>query len=578
MRGGASSFSLGDVEVRVSASCKSHHFVSQGEEDCLLSAVLDVRRGGGALFEEAELRLLRRRSYALVGANGAGKTTLLRVLEHLQRERVHLVAQFEEEEEEKSVFSDDSAFSFLLHHDSRLLRAAALLEDCVEDELAQVAAEVETLEENAGERARAALRRVGFRKRIQREETKLKTLSGGWKMRARLAVALNSGAQVLLLDEPTTSLDSEGIEMLEAFMRETYDDMCFVVVSHNRAFLERTCSDVLLLQHKSLQHFPMSFEAFWAVSAEKTTRKQHQFDKQEVKVQELKRQVAVLQSTASKGHSNVAGAISARKKKLEQIEEGTCNKHENGKRYHRFSVKTFFYQYGPNVSGKLQPPMLPRPPRWNLAQPSSCCFGRDEVLIGLEDAVIGHKTALLSIKSLAIRSGTKLLIQGRNGTGKSTLLRSIAGDIPLLSGTRTVSHRARIGYYSQLAGQELGGVVSSPLDFIMETCNLPEREARSRLVQFGIQNELFAHRVCDLSGGQRVRLVFAKLCAFEPHMLLLDEPETHLDLLTIAQLFECLSNNWNEGALVMISHDDYLADICNEWITVGEEIEGSVIH
>lgn len=111
-----------------------------------------------------------------------------------------------------------------------------------------------------------------------------------------------------------------------------HETCAFVIVSHNRAFLEKTCSDVLLLQNRALQHFPMSFEAFWAASAEKATRRQHQFDTQEKKIQDLKKQVANLQSVAAKGHSNVAGALGARKKKLEQMETGTCNKHDNGKR------------------------------------------------------------------------------------------------------------------------------------------------------------------------------------------------------------------------------------------------------
>jgi hypothetical protein len=98
-------------------------------------------------------------------------------------------------------------------------------------------------------------------------------------------------------------------------------------------------------------------------------------------------------------------------------------------RYHRFSVKHFFYQYGPNCAGKIEPPVLPRPPRWNL-----CCdsvFGDgDEVLMSLEDAEIGHATKkVLSLKSLSIRGRSKLLIRGRNGSGKTTLLRTIAGEV-----------------------------------------------------------------------------------------------------------------------------------------------------
>ncbi len=349
-----------------------------------------------------------------------GKSTLLSVLSDakisaLCGDRMQLVSQFEDEQMQTAGVG--SALQYVLANDVKLNRVRGALDSCDGDEIGALVAEEELLEESAVERATSVLRKLGFRKRVLREETPIARLSGGWRMRARLAVALNAGAEVLLLDEPTTSLDSEGIGMLEEFISNTYEELCFVIVSHNRAFLERTCSDVLLLQQKALAHFPMSFEAFWDVTAEKNTRKRHEFDKQEAQVQELKKQVAALQSTAAKGHSNVAGAIGARKKKLEQIEAGTCNKHENGKRYHRFSNKTFFYQYGPNVAGKLQPPALIRPPRLALVPPAVAGFGPDDVLLGLSDAVVGYRrdSVLLELSSLAVRSGTKLLIRGRNG-------------------------------------------------------------------------------------------------------------------------------------------------------------------
>ncbi len=131
--------------------------------------------------------------------------------------------------------------------------------------------------------------------------------------------------------------------------------------------------------------------------------------------------------------------------------------------------------------------------------------------------------------------------------------------------------RARVGHNAQLAGERFGKLECSALDYLMESCSLKEVDARSALAQFGLTAEVAALRVSDLSGGQRVRLSFAKLGVEQPHVLLLDEPETHLDLLTIASLAECLSN-WSEGgAIVMITHDDYLAALCNQTVVVGDE-------
>ncbi len=569
---------MSGIEVKVMCPTKSHHnAIRIGDDDeCLLNFMLDVRRGGTLLLEDSLLRLLRSRSYALVGNNGVGKSTLLDAISNggeiaaVARHVTHLVGQFEDNEMKSG--NAGCALNLVLANDVQLNRVRNRLESCPEEELASCVSEEELLEESAKERATKALRRLGFESRIMRERTAVEHLSAGWRMRARLAVALNAGAEILLLDEPTTSLDASGIGMLVESIRCLYQEMCFVIVSHNRTFLERTCSDVLLLQEKKLVHYPMSFEAFWSVTAQKIPRKQKQFDKQEAMVENLKRQVASLQSSAAKGHSNVAGAIGARKKKLEQIESGTCNKHENGKRYHRFSNKTFFYQYGPNVSGSLRPPVLVRPPRWTLAPPRSSSFGCDDILLALSDAKIGYANAdaLLSFCSLAIRPGMKILVKGKNGGGKSSLLRTLAGELSLLSGTRFLHHHVRLGYFSQLSGEQFSSVTKSPLEFMMESCGLREVDARAKLHQFGISGDVSVLRMADLSGGQKVRFAFAKLSADEPHILLLDEPETHLDLLTNAQLAECLSN-WNDGAVVLVTHDDDLAVVCNETIQVGDE-------
>lgn len=564
MKGGSSA-----IEVKVMSPNKSHHNTSRvGEEDeCFVNVVLDVRRGGSLLLEESLVRLHKGRTYALVGNNGVGKSTLLTALRDTFSDRVFLLSQFHEDEEKGENEESASALDYVMGHDTRLERVRDALETCEAAQITALANEEALLEENARERAVSCLQRVGF-KRTMREQRAMKQLSGGWRMKARLAVALNANAQIVLLDEPTTSLDVQGIGLLEDAVAAVHADVAFVIVSHNRAFLERTCSDVLLFQQHKLEHFPMSFESFWQVTDEKRVRKQRLFDKQEAKEKQLKQQIAALQSAAAKGQDKAAGAIGARKKKLEQLEAGTCNKHENGKRYHRFSNKTFFYKYGPNVSGKLQPPVLVRPPRFHLSCPAGSGFHGEDVLLSLSDAKIGFEQSkvLKQFDSLVICNGTKLLIEGPNGSGKSTLLRSMTGDLPLLAGTRTLHRGVRIGVYSQLEGEKLGAVAANSLQYIMQQYQMTEVAARDALAQFGISGDVAALPVASLSGGQRARLVFAKLNVVKPHILFLDEPETHLDLLTIAQLADCLSE-WSEGAFVMITHDEYLAELCIESVS-----------
>jgi|JI10StandDraft_1071094.scaffolds.fasta_scaffold657928_1 elongation factor 3 len=211
MKGGLS-FSVGDdIEVKSMASTKNHHHAaSNGElEDVLFNSVLDIRRCGSLLLENSLVRLLKGRSFALVGNNGVGKTTLLRVLASFE-EDTHLVGQFGDGEMRKEC----TALQHVMLNDARLNRVREKLEVCDGNEVEMLASEEDLLSESAEERARDALRRVGFRVRALREATPVGALSGGWRMRVRLATALNSGAKVLLLDEPTTSLDLQGIDML----------------------------------------------------------------------------------------------------------------------------------------------------------------------------------------------------------------------------------------------------------------------------------------------------------------------------------------------------------------------------
>lgn len=438
-----------------------------------------------------------------------------------------------------------------------------MIEDGESDMLAEEAltllySEEEDLQESAKERAQSALKRVGYGP--QRMQRPLAHQSCGWRMKARLAVAINSGARCLLLDEPTTSLDMAAIEMLQALVLELLEDRTLIIVSHNRAFLETTASDVLVLQDQSLKTYGMPFEAFWESVAESQKFKQKRFEKQDHREKALRKQIGELQQRTARGDASAAGALSSRKNKLEQLEDGVSNRHECGKRYHRFSNKTFFYEYGPNVQGKLEPPKLVRPPRLSLQGGNLDSFSDDAVLLSLEGTV-GYDSDLQMV-NIAIWKETRLGIVGKNGTGKSLVLQTLAGDVPLRAGgVRKVHPGLRIAVMSQLAGDSLPGSMTS-IAHVQEKFQLSEHEARQLLGSCGLGDAAAALPISCLSGGQRARLMWAIISGQAPHVLLLDEPETHLDLLTVSQLIDLL-HQW-PGAIVMVTHDAYLQEVCNE--------------
>lgn len=578
------------LEVQLSSSHGRHHHVSDvsldgDQHELVLNTVFDLRVvGGKTLLTDAHLCLRRGFCTALVGNNGVGKSSLLRVLgegrlgNNNGADHVVVVEQITTLTQE-GVEETDSTLVWVQKHDYALAKVRKALERMedgegeVDDvELGRLLDEELLLDESCAKRSKESLIRVGFSAVMMK--CPFAQLSCGWRMRARLASALASGCAILALDEPTSSLDMEGIALLASLVHEL-SDMAVLIVSHNRAFLEETCSDVLLFQEGTLRHYPITFEEFWQSSIQQKAFDQGRFDTQTKREAQLRKQIAELQKKCGQGDRSAAGALSSRQNKLEQLEDGTCNKHANGKRYHRFSNKTFFYKWGPNVSGKLQPPKLEKPPRFMLEPASDISdFSDDMLLLSICDGAIGYTSSkpLISNVQFLVRPKSRIAIVGSNGSGKSSLLAALSSSSSqtLLSGERFAHPRVRIGVYNQLAGLDFPPHMSA-LDLIISRTGEGEmspQEARDRLGAVGLGGDLATVAIESLSGGQRARLVFATINALRPHVLLLDEPETHLDLLTVAALIKSL-DAW-PGAFVIVTHDEYIAATCHEKFHVGK--------
>ncbi|MGA7616064.1 MAG: ABC-F family ATP-binding cassette domain-containing protein [Thermoanaerobaculia bacterium] len=357
--------------------------------------------------------------------------------------------------------------------------------------------------------------------------------SGGQQNRAMLARLLLSGADVLLLDEPTNHLDLRGIEFLEEFLG-TFKGS-YLLISHDRTFLNRTVDRIVELAHGKLIEYPGNYERFVQLRAER----------HEQMAVEYERQQELVERTEDFIRRNIAGqktkqAQSRRKMlaKLDQVERPETDE----------TLARFRLDAGPR-SG-------------------STALAIERLTAGYE------KKPIVSDFSLTIRRGERYAIMGPNGSGKSTLLKTLAGRLFPIAGDVRVGHNVQIGYYDQTLGD-----LSPEGKVIDEIWNLDhsqtEQDVRDYLARFSFFDDDVFKKVRALSGGEKGRLALAKIMYVGGNVMLLDEPTNHLDVYTREALEDALEGF--TGALVVVSHDRYFVDRVAEHVIIVEE-GGADVH
>ncbi len=501
--------------------------------------------GPRSVLEGADLQVDPGEKVGLVGPNGAGKTTLVALVAGLDAPdrgrvivrkgaRVGHVPQRPEFAAGVQVREHVAGgLSELRDAIAELERVSEGMAAAGEAELERLMKEHQRLEDRIGilggwevdRRVETVLSGLGLGAEFWEREAR--TLSGGEKSRVALARELVAGHDLLLLDEPTNHLDLEGIEWIEAWLRELKGAV--LIVSHDRRLLDNAVDSIVELERGTLRRYPGNYSKYVALRSERYESELRAWKEQQ---EHVRKEEAFVRKHLG---SQRTGEAKGRQKRLASLE-------------------------------RLPKPFLDV--RRPVIRPPEARRG-GELVLEARGLSVGHgDRVVLRGVDLRVGRGDRVGVVGRNGGGKSTLLRALAGRHPLLAGELQLGHEASCGYYDQDAASTLGeGTVIAILR--RDHPHMTDQEARDHLARFLFRGDAVEQDVESLSGGERGRLALARLVLQHPSWLALDEPTNHLDLGSRAALEEMLGEF--QGALVCVSHDRaFLDGLCTRIVAVDD--------
>ena len=487
---------------------------------------LDYRLPTRPLFTKASAFIASGWKVGLIGRNGTGKSTLLRLIrEDIQDPKKDSAIKLNKGARlgwvaQEVAATDETIMEVVLAADAERHALMIEMETATDpDRIGEIHERLIDIDAwNADTRAAKVLSGLGFKPDDFDRATK--EFSGGWRMRAAIAGVLVSEPDLLLLDEPTNYLDLEGAAWLEDYIRKYPHTV--IMVSHDREMLNRSVTHTLALEHQKLELCTGGYDDWMKLSAAKTAQLEAQKVKQDADRAHLQAFVDRFKAKASK-----ARQAQSRVKMLEKMQEIAIP----------ISERTTPFNFG-EPKDKLAPPML---------QLEKCDMG------------YGEDAKILTSVTLRLDPEDRVAIVGANGQGKTTLVKSIAERLPLMSGERKAPRALRIGYFSQDQLDELteGETV---LDHVTNKLpkGTPQSRTRASAAAMGFSHAKVETKVEKLSGGEKVRLLLGLMSIDKPHVLILDEPTSHLDIDSREALIYAINDF--PGAVLLITHDVYLAE------------------
>lgn len=505
---------------------------------------ISVEYDGTPVIYQADFVIHENEKIALIGRNGCGKTTLLKVLtgevEYQKGEDdapygiftsgnpvIGFLKQTSNDDKAKTMFDEIlDAYSSLIKIEKDMESALEDLQnDSCDQNVRRYSRLCEQFEREGGYTYKkeylTAVKKFGFSNEDMQKP--LCEFSGGQRTKISLLKLLFSKPDVLLLDEPTNHLDLEAIEWLENYLC-AYKKSC-VIVSHDRMFLDKIVNVVYEIEYGETKRYQGNYTSF-------TAQKQQAYDKalkdSIMRKKEIDRLSALVERFRYKAKK--AAMAQAKLKQIERIGEvGTPS---------NFDTATFKSNF--------------QPERETV-----------EKAVVLDKLVFGYDKPLGQINTI-IKRGDKVGIIGQNGCGKSTLVKTIVHKIKALDGSATFGLHAQVGYFDQTSTQSFSTLTVLE-DFQNEFPMLSNTEARSALGAFMLSGDDVFKRICDLSGGEKVRLALCKILRKKPNILILDEPTNHMDIIGKETLERLLSNY--TGTVITVSHDRYFVNrVCNRLI------------
>ena len=500
--------------------------------------------GDRAIFQDVSFRLLKGEHIGLVGANGEGKSTFMNIItgklmpdEGKVEWSKHVRAGYLDQHAvlEKGMTIRDvlkSAFGFLFEMEQQMNEICDKMGDASEDEMTAMMEELGTIQDllmahdfytidsKVEEVARAlGLNDIGLDKDVTE-------LSGGQRTKVLLAKLLLEKPDILLLDEPTNYLDVQHIEWLKRYLQE-YEN-AFILISHDIPFLNSVINLVYHMENQRLDRYVGDYDKFLEVYEVKKAQLEAAYKRQQQEIAQLQDFVA-----RNKARVSTRNMAMSRQKKLDKMDVIELAKEK---------PKPEFQFLTARAPGKI--------------------------IFETKDLVIGYDEPLSKPLNLTMMRGEKVVLFGANGIGKTTLLKSILGLIPALSGSVELGDYLSLGYFEQ---EMAPGNTSTCIEEIWkEFPSFTQYQVRSALAKCGLTTKHIESQVRVLSGGEQAKVRLCKLLNRETNVLLLDEPTNHLDVDAKTELKRALQEY--KGSILLICHEpDFysgLADTvwdCREW-------------